>query len=106
MSEYYVFANQTDADACIAFINNTPWFPLVGNKNGVLNPNAQKTTCWCTESKEMVSGEYAVPRIPNSRLDLIGVPQGDRDGFMSVFGQDIRELTMDDFVQPPIEELL
>jgi hypothetical protein len=46
---------------------------------------------------EMLSGEWAIPRIPESRLDYIGVPQENRDAFLSVFGQDIRSLSYSDF---------
>jgi hypothetical protein len=102
--EYYVFATQEQAQACIDYINGTPWFPIVSKRNGVPDPTAQKTTCWCKDAAETVSGEWAVPRIPTIRLDAIGVPQEDRDAFMAVFGQDIRELTSSDF--PVIEEEL
>jgi hypothetical protein len=52
----------------------------------------------------MVSGEWAVPRIPESRLNYLEVPQADRDNFIAAFGQDIRQLTSADF--PVIEEEL
>jgi len=100
--EYYVFQTKEESDSCINYINSTPWFPVTGIRNGTPDPAAAQTTCWCTDPREMISGEWAVPRIPENRLDYIGVPQEDRDAFLSVFGQDIRELNRDDF--PIIEE--
>lgn len=96
--EYYVFQTESDAQGCIDYINSTPWFPIIGNKDGVPNPDAQTTTCWCETPSEMVSNEWAVPRIPNTRLDYLEVSQSDRDNFMATFGQDIRTLTVSDLV--------
>jgi len=101
--EYYVFATEAEGDACVTAINGTDWFPIVGLRNGVPDPTACQTTKWCEGPTEMASGEWAVPRIPTERLDYIGVPQEDRDAFLSAFGQDIRELTSEDFPAPPEE---
>jgi hypothetical protein len=102
MAEYYVFATEAEAVNCMNYINGTEWFPITGKKNGVPAPESQKTTCWCTSASEMTTGEWAIPRIPANRLDAIGVPQGDRDAFIAAFGQDIRELSRDDFVQEEV----
>jgi hypothetical protein len=99
--EYYVFADEATANQCIGAINGTDWFPIVGNRNGVPDPTAQQTTCWCEAGQEMKSGEWAVPKIPDARLDYVGVPQEEREAFLAVFGQDIRDLTADDFPAPP-----
>ena len=105
MSEYYVFPTEAEAQACLDFINSTPWFPVKGMVNGQPTPEEnQKTTSWADEVLEMVSGEWVVPRIPDDRLDAVGVPQEDRDAFMAAFGQDIRALTSADFPAPPEEE--
>jgi len=98
--EYYVFATEAQAIACIAAINGTSWFPIVGYCNGVPAPQNQQTTKWCDAPAEMTTGEWAVPRIPTSRLNDIGVPQADRDAFLAVYGQDIRSLSASDLVQP------
>jgi hypothetical protein len=90
--EYYVFQTIEDANACISAINDSGWFPIVGNKNGRPAPESQQTTC---------CGEWAVPRIPESRLDFMGIPQETRDAFLATYGQDIRELSSEDF---PSEE--
>ena len=101
--EYYVFSTEQDAQDCINYINSTPWFPIVGCVNGIPVPDSQQTTSWCDVPVEMLSGDWAVPRIPESRLDSIGVPQVDRDSFLAVYGQDIRDLCSSDF---PVEEEL
>jgi hypothetical protein len=101
--EYYIFATEAGATACLDYINATPWFPLAGKVNGQPAPDAnQKTTKWADTPQEMVSGEWCVPRVPESRLDHINVPQGDRDAFIAAFGQDIRTLTGVDF--PVLDE--
>jgi hypothetical protein len=99
--EYYVFQTIEDANACISAINDSGWFPIVGNKNGRPAPESQQTTCWVKNAQEMNSGEWAVPRIPESRLDFMGIPQETRDAFLATYGQDIRELSSEDF---PSEE--
>ena len=99
--EYYVFQTKVDADTCIAYINGTNWFPIVGSVNGIPAPQNQNTTKWVESAKEMISGEWAIPRIPETRLDYLGVPQADRDAFIVAFGQDIRTLMDSDF--PAVE---
>lgn len=101
--ECYVHPTETESDNCITAINNSGWFPIVGNRNGTPDPTAQPTTCWCEKGHEMLSGEWAVPRIPEARLDYIGVPQEERDAFLAAHGQDIRDLTSEDFPAPPEE---
>ena len=95
--EYYIFATEAGATACLDYINATPWFPIVGQSQGVPAPQNQTTTKWVEAPSEMLTGEWAVPRIPNARLDHLEVPQGSRDAFMSAFGQDIRGLDSGDF---------
>ena len=100
--EYYVFPTQAEAQDCVNAINNSGWFPIVGKRNGVPDPTAQATTCWVESATEMTSGEWAIPRIPESRLDGMGVLQENRDAFLASFGQDIRELASIDFPQPEV----
>lgn len=101
-TDYYVFATQAEADACIAAINGTNWFPLVGEVNGVPAPQNQQTTKWCDSCMCMLSGDFAVPRITTDKLDFLGVTQGERDAFLAAFGQDIRTLTDADFPDPEV----
>jgi hypothetical protein len=103
MNEYYTFPTEAEAQGCIDYINATPWFPLVGNCKGQPNPAAAATTSWATTPTQMLSGSWAVPKIPEARLDFVGVPQEDREGFNSVFGQDILTLGRDDFPTPTDE---
>lgn len=95
--ECYVFAAEQSARACIDYINGTPWFPIVGMVNGVPAPDLQKTERWAEAPMKMASGEFAVPRIPEERLDALNVPQATRDQFLAAFGQDIRDLDRDAF---------
>jgi len=104
MSEYYVFPDESSAETCRLYIEGTSWFPITGNKNGSPSEGSQKTTSWCDSVLELMTGEYAVPRIPKKLLDYVGVPQEDRDSFLNIFGQDIRTLNVNDFVQP-VEEV-
>jgi hypothetical protein len=98
MSEYYTFPTKAGAQACLDYINASPWFPVVGKKAGEYAPGNQATTQWATAPLELLSGEWCVPRIPNARLDYVGVPDADRASFMAAFGQDIRPLQQEDFV--------
>ena len=100
--DYYVFETKSEADSCIGAINGSGWFPIVGKRNGVPDPTAQATTCWVESATEMTSGEWAIPRIPESRLDGMGVLQENRDAFLASFGQDIRELASIDLPQPEV----
>ena len=102
---YYCFATQTEAQSCLDYINSTPWFPIVGKKLGVDDFTSQKTEMWEESTSELLTGEWAIPRIPDSRLDYVGVPQEDRNAFLVAFGQDIRWLEKSEFAQPPDEEI-
>jgi hypothetical protein len=99
MNEYYVFPTKAEAEACMNFINGSSWFPITPNKKGVPNPNAKKVLRWAGPKalKELVSGEWAVPRVPVYELDRFNVPQSERDSFLSAYGSDIRTLTRADF---------
>lgn len=97
--EHYVFSTIEQGEACITAINESGWFPITGKKQGTPNPSAQKTVIWHgSPPKSMLTGEFAVPRIPEARLDFMGVPQENRDAFIAAFGQDIRDLENDEFV--------
>ena len=96
--EFYVFQTEAEANACIFGINASGVFPIAGKTNGVSVLGKTQTTCWVKKARELpATGEWAIPRIPESRLDYIGVPEENRDAFLSVFGQDIRSLSYSDF---------
>ena len=125
MKEFYVYPDEAKAKEALDYINNSGWFPIIGLKFGVPNPTKGQTTSWRKTPKEMFSGEFAIDRIPEKSLDSVGelsqidvddgeggtykkwvypgVPQEDRESFISAFGQDIRELSAGDFVPPPEE---
>jgi len=95
--DYYVFQTEAQANACLAVINGAGWFPVVSRVNGVPAPDKQKAEKWCSAPVQMLSGEWAIPRIPASLLNARKVTSKKRKEFMAVFGQDIRTLTEDDF---------
>ncbi len=101
--EYYVFQTEEQANACLAAINGSGWFPIVGFKNGDPAPNSQVTDKWVNRFKVMNTGEFVIKRIPESRLDFIGVPSEQRAAFLAAFGQDIRDLESSDFPAPSME---
>ena len=97
--EYYVFITQNEAQVCIDAINGSGYFPITGNCCGVAAPDKQKTTNWIDTPREMTTGSYAVPRIPDKSLNALKVTQDNRDDFLAEYGQDIRHLSSNDFVQ-------
>ena len=112
MNEYYIYQTLEAANAGLSAINN--FLPVVGFRKGVPAPERAQTTKWVNEPILMLSGEYAIPRIPTSRLDNAGepvqidgvwtypgIPEQERIDFITAHGQDIRELTEEDF---PVEE--
>jgi hypothetical protein len=104
--EHYVFTTEQEANACLAYINGTPWFPIVGSVNGTPRPDCQKTERWMEAPRELVSGEWAVVRIPEARLDALNVPHTARAQFIQTFGQDIRVLEPVDFVVKATDDTL
>jgi hypothetical protein len=102
--EYYVFQTRQQADGCLTAINSNPVFPVRGTFRGKPAPEGKcKTERWCDAPVEMLSGEWAVPRIPQERLDHLGIGEDVRGPFLAAYGNDIRELSPEDFPQP--EEL-
>jgi len=81
MKEYYVHANKADNDECNAAINSF-----------VKNLNLSGTVDWVTEGRQTLSGEWATKRVPSWILDELEISQQERDAFLAVYGQDIREL--------------
>ena len=103
MRDYYVFDDEAEAIACLDFINTSAWFPITGTYRGLPATKKQRqTTTWVRELTVMANGNWAIPRIPESKLDAIGVSQAERDLFMSYFGDSIQ--TLDYTAFPPAEE--
>ena len=111
MNEYYVYPTIEAANAALVVIDG--FLPVEALRDGVKVPHATK---WVKEPKLMLSGEYAINRISNERLDnagqllevhegewrYTGIPQQDRIDFITAHGQDIRPLEASDF--PAIED--
>ena len=105
--EFYVFKTRAEADACVKHINSDMgWYPIVGNVMGVPAPQNQQTLHWADEPKEMKDGSWAVPKVPDKRLDEMKVPVTvqDKTDLLAVHGTDIRTLTAADFPEPPDED--
>lgn len=101
MNEYYCFPDQAGAQDCLDAINNSGWFPIVGNVEGEPAPNNQQTTQWAEAPMELANGDWCVPRVEEEKLDRAGVTQAERDQFIAAYGQDIRTLTPADFPAEP-----
>jgi len=115
MNEYYIHPTLEAANAALAVING--FLPVVGLRRGAPAPERTQTTRWVSEPRLMLSGEYAILRIPTSRLDnageltqvngvwtYAGVPAQKRIDFITEHGTDIRELGVDDF--PAVEDAI
>ena len=103
MQEFYVFSTEQEANACINVLNAQPYYPVRGKVKGQpADDTKQKTVRWTDAPMLMLTGEWAVPRVPTAILDYVGAPEEDRQGFLAVHGQDIRTLTSDDF---PVVEI-
>ena len=92
-TEYYVWDDEAVAQAALDYINGSGWFPITGVNaaTGQPQPNKQKTERWCSEIQERVDGKWCFPRIPESRMDAIGVPPEDRQAFLDAFNPSIEE---------------
>ena len=110
MREYYIYPTLEAANAAIAAIGTfLPTYAI--HKNDIVI----HTTKWVEEARLMLSGEYAIPRISEKKLDHAGpiievegvlkhtgLSEEVRLGFMAIHGQKLRMLTAADF--PVIEE--
>jgi len=100
---YYVWDDENVAIAALNALNNSPQFPVIGNKNGKPAPESQATTKWADAPKEMIDGRWAVLKIPDERMDFLNVPLEQRQAFLNAFNPSIEELDTDDFPAPPEE---
>jgi hypothetical protein len=57
-----------------------------------------------TRNADDTGSEWAVPRVTDRMLNLMGIPDHQRTGFIEAYGQDIRSLTPDDFISEAEEE--
>jgi hypothetical protein len=90
MKDFYCFNTESEAIDCINAINGMSYFPLKVGTGQMIK--------WSNTPLVLKSSGYAVPRIPESLLNYAKIPQEDRESFLSVYGQDIRQLSPTDFV--------
>ena len=104
-NEYYIWNTESETLSAMSFINNSQYFPIVGNnaKTGRSADEKELTTSWATNTLALTTGEFAIPRITEDYLMLLDIPQSTIDYFISTFNPDIRELTYYDFVHEDIE---
>jgi hypothetical protein len=101
-NEYYVWDTEVQAQAALDYINGSGWFPIVGVNaaTGEPQPDKQQTTSWASEVLERVDNKWCFPRIPEARLDAIGVPANDRQAFLDAFNPSIEEYDSNWFPTP------
>ena len=78
MAFYYICggATEVEAQAALDEINNdTNWFPVIGEVNGISAPENCQTTNWCDNLSETIDGRFVFPCIPMTRLAALDVPQ-------------------------------
>jgi hypothetical protein len=89
--EYYVWDTEPEAQAALDFINTTTWFPITGVSADSGEPavGKAKTTKWADSVLQRQDGKWCFQRVPESRLDAIGVPANDRQSFLDAFNPTI-----------------
>jgi len=89
--EYYVWNTKKEADDALQFINSSGWFSAIGKnqKTGNQNPDKQKTTAWVKKSKKRYDDKYCFPLIPSQLLNELGIPETERNYFMSFYNPTI-----------------
>ena len=88
--EYYVWDTEAEAQAALDYINNSGWFPIASRnvQTGEVDANIL-TTCWLSEVSQRLDSKWCFKRVPAARMDALGVPQEDRDAFLSTFNPTI-----------------
>ena len=98
--DHYVFSTESEAVACLEFINSAPWLPLTGKIKGRKAPETkQQTKSWAIVPVKLITGEWAIRRLPSKVLDYAGVPDNERSDFLSAFKPEVRELKASDLLQ-------
>lgn len=90
-NEWYRWNDLATAQAALDAINANENLPLTGRnaKTGQLEPTKQKTTKWCDSVTACTDGKYGFPRIPEARMDSIGITQVERDAWLTAFSPTI-----------------
>ena len=82
-SLWYGNTNAVTITNAMNWLNTSLFLPQPGYKEGQEIPD--QTTSWCDTVYETTNGWYCIPKIPEKRLDAIGVPQEDRTNFLATF---------------------
>jgi hypothetical protein len=83
-SLWYGNTNAVTMTNAMNYLNSSSFLPAPGWKNGVEIPN--QTTSWCNKVDQTTNLLwYCIPKIPEKRLDAIGVPETNRVAFMEAF---------------------
>lgn len=96
--DYWVYPTENKADQGKEKINEGNWYPVTFKEKGQLAPSKQKMIKWCEWILEMKTGEYAILAMPDSMWTYMGVPEADKQNFLSKYAKDVRALTPNDFV--------
>jgi len=83
------------------YLNSSSFLPAPGMKDGKLIPN--QTTSWCSIVSETEDGWYCIPKIPDKRLDWLGVPETNRVMFIEAFGITILTNPVIKVIEEPAE---
>ena len=69
---------------------------MTGKRKGKPSPDTQKTERWADRSVELISGEFGFPKIPDYRMDEIGVPASFRANALAQHNPEIRDIDNSD----------
>lgn len=113
IEEYDVFPNYTKARRALDFINSNPVFPIVGvnQKTGKPAPDCAKGEVWIREpipladENNLPTGEYAIPRIPDNKLDEYAINPASRAQYRANYGGQLRPTDQIIRYDPPDENV-
>ena len=88
---YYATTNEVDLIMSVGYLNSSAFLPASGTKNGEEVPN--QTTSWYSFPQdtngvayvEKIGDYFVCPKIPDKRLDKLGVPEANRTNFLNAF---------------------
>lgn len=85
--QYYVWSSATVASNALYAVNNSGWFPVVGVNAKTHQPatDKQKTVKWTEAIQQRLDGKWVFPRIPNTKLDFLGVSDAERRAWWNTF---------------------
>jgi len=85
--QWYVWSDGAVATNALNYVNTSGWFPVIGKNAKTGEDNSEvKVTKWQQSVSIRKDGKFCFPRIPESMLDLVGVPAEQRGQFFTVFG--------------------